>query len=312
MQKSARSAINLRLRFAIAFILCLILVVSFGTRSLASDRPLALRGALPDISGLSWINDDTFLAVSDAKNTNANTQPRISLIRLPRSARGVSWRFLDLDWQAVEGLSHDLESIARILDTDLFLLCESGSFKLKKARIFLAQYQKNKLRLLGFTYFPTKVKNIEGTAIAQVGKESIFLYAERAPGKAQTTIHLAKISLPPLKIETLNEVTFPSPVATTKNFRIISAMEVDRANQLYIASASDLGNDGPFQSIVWQIGKIETENAEPRLILAEKPERIATLDGFKVEGIAIRDREIFIATDDEYYGGVIRPLTTQN
>jgi hypothetical protein len=296
------------MRSAIAFLLCLILIVFFGTRSLASDRPLALRGALPDLSGLAWIAGNTFLAVSDAKNANANTRSRVSLVSLPGSARGVSWRFLALNWQAVEGLSKDLESIARIPDTDLFLLSESGSFKLKKARIFLAQYQKNKLQLLGFTHFPTKVKNIEGTAIARVGDELIFLYAERAQGEAQTKIHLAKLSLSPLKLETLNEVIFNSPVAARKNFRLISAMEVDRNNQLYIASASDLGNDGPFQSIVWQMGAIALKNGRSRLILSE-PKRLATIDGFKVEGIAIRDREMFIATDDEHYGGVIRPLT---
>lgn len=44
-----------------------------------------------------------------------------------------------------------------------------------------------------------------------------------------------------------------------------------------------------------------------------EPVRLATLDGLKVESLAIRqsdeqDRQLFIGTDDENHGGVIRLL----
>jgi hypothetical protein len=41
--------------------------------------------------------------------------------------------------------------------------------------------------------------------------------------------------------------------------------------------------------------------------------RLATLDGLKVESIAVREssedgRQLYIGTDDEHYGGILRQL----
>lgn len=65
---------------------------------------------------------------------------------------------------------------------------------------------------------------------------------------------------------------------------------------------------------VWRIGTVETAgDGRPRVLLAHPPEPVATLDGLKVESLAIRESErgateLFIGTDDEDYGAVIRPL----
>jgi hypothetical protein len=52
-------------------------------------------------------------------------------------------------------------------------------------------------------------------------------------------------------------------------------------------------------------------SGEPRVILDKQPQRLASLDGVKVEGVAVREKvggnpEIFFGTDDENYGGILR------
>ncbi|OKH22762.1 hypothetical protein NIES593_11580 [Hydrococcus rivularis NIES-593] len=300
---------------AIALILCSLAIILLGTHSVANTQESQfLTGKFPDISGLAWLEGDKFIAVHDAKNFQSDIQPRATLIELPQSSRGIFWRFLNLNWNDSSEIAQDLESISRIPNTQYFLLAESGSLGQQFARIFLAQYQQPQLKIIAFTRFPTPVSNVEGTAVAKVGEQLIFLYAERAEGKPATEIRWASLSLQPLKIGSIEEVTFTNPIPGDSEVRLISAMEIDRESRLYVASTSDPGNKGPFSSIIWQIGAIaENENGKPQIVLCDTPKRLANVDGFKVEGLAIRELnnskgEIFVGVDDENYGGTIRPL----
>ncbi len=49
------------------------------------------------------------------------------------------------------------------------------------------------------------------------------------------------------------------------------------------------------------------------LVRLDENRRLANLDGLKVESIAVRElngggKQIFVGTDDEHYGGIIRLL----
>jgi hypothetical protein len=68
---------------------------------------LATGKNLPDLSGLTWLKEDSFLAVHDSKSLDPN-QPRVSLINLPQSSKGIEWQTLKIDWETVGGISMDL------------------------------------------------------------------------------------------------------------------------------------------------------------------------------------------------------------
>ncbi|MGH2414078.1 MAG: hypothetical protein ACRDEA_10380 [Microcystaceae cyanobacterium] len=303
------------LKIAIAFFAFLTVVLRQITVSPAEtqeNKPLT--GSLPDISGLAWIENDTFIAVHDAKNPKNSDRPRVSLMWLSKSSEGILWQPVSLNWPEPLGLGSDLESIARIPNSQYFLLAESGDKK-QFFRIFLTEYRQHQLAIKSFIEWPISVENVEGTAVARIGKNLIFLYAERADSQSSTKIRWATLTLQPLKIGSFQEVTVINPELSQSNVRPVSAMEVDSEGRLYIASAFDPNIDnGPFRSSIWQIGEIKlAENSKPQVILSEKPQHLATLDGFKVEGITVREKangqgEIFIGTDDENYGGVLRPL----
>lgn len=96
--------------------------------------------------------------------------------------------------------------------------------------------------------------------------------------------------------------------------RSIVGLDVDSDGNIYSVAAFDpegtVDNPdiGPFRSAVFKIGQVIAGN----IVLDVTPTVHAVVDGFKVESVAVRENgngvELFIGTDDEDYGGVLRPL----
>jgi hypothetical protein len=289
--------------------------ISLSGCSTVGEAPGTFESGLPDISGFAWISGDRFLAVHDGKNPE---DPRVSLVELPPSSTGLTRQTMEVSWPEAHGLSSDLESAARIPGTPFILLAESGSAKRNGAllqRIFLVENRDRRLEILDVVDWPVLVKNVEGAAVARVGEQLIFLFAERAEGQPSTLLCWASLTLRPLAFGSFQEVTFTSPDPTGPHARPVSAIEIDEAGRIYVASAVDPGDDnGPFRSVIWRIGHMEADGSGgPRVILDERPQRLASLDGVKVEGLALRedadgDPSIFFGTDDENYGGILRLL----
>ena len=284
----------------------------------AGIQSLHFANAVPDISGLAWVEGNTFLAVHDAKNPEENDRPRLSLLRLPESLDGITLKPLTIDWPSPQGVSSDLESIARIPGTDFFLLVESGEGRgggKQFRRVFLIQLKYTQAVLLSFTELPAVVKNIEGSAVARLGDRLTFIFAERGDGQLSTEVYWTDLQLSPLKFGTFHKAYFKSVGFTGKNKRPVSAIEVDNIGRIYIASAYDPNDDnGPFTSVIWRAGRFRADrNNRVSPVFISKPYKLATLDGLKVESLAIREGkdgliEVFAGTDDENYGGALRPI----
>jgi hypothetical protein len=282
----------------------------FGQTRPASSENL-LR-TLPDLSALAWLDGERFLALHDSKNPLMPERPRISLIQLPQSFGSQFWKVLSLDWPAPQGLSSDLESIARIPGTASFLFVESGE-KYKNnpqfRRIFHVDFQDEQLKLRSFIELPATVTNIEGAAVARLGQRLIFIFAERADSQKATALTWAELQLAPLRLGKFQTVQYRPRAFFGPGWRPVSAIEIDQQGQLYIASAFDPNDDrGPFRSVIWRIGHITDRKS--RIILSRRPQLIARLDGLKIESLALRQQngktELFAGSDDEFYGGALR------
>ena len=278
-------------------------------------------GPLPDISGLAWVERDTFLAVHDAKNPEENSRPRVSLLSLPRTPEGVLWRPLEVDWPHPLKESSDLESIARVPGTPLFLLVESGESVYggrRFGRIFLVELKGEKPVIRSFTQLPTTTKNIEGSAVFRSGDRLAFVCAERGDHQVSTKLFWADLKLEPFELGKFQQTYFKPGNFTGRYKRPVSAIEIDDRGHIYIASAYDSDDDnGPFTSVIWRAGRVNAGRAGKfRINLLSRPVELARLDGLKVESLAIRRREqsareLFAGTDDENYGGAIRPIPNQ-
>jgi hypothetical protein len=300
----------------VAIILSAAMFMGCTTTIPAHHQGVARASTLPDLSGLAWVEDDLFIGVHDAKrNSEKYHWPRISLVRLPKSEiEGVTWQSLDLKFPGLEGPSNDLESASRITGGKGFLFAESGQEGEGARRIFFAVYRNGTLNIESQVAWPVPVENVEATEVCQVGQQLVFLYAERAESLPATKLRWATLSLNPLEFGAFKEVTYEGIDPVGKGARPISALAVDTDGFIYIASAYDPGDDdGPFRSVVWRIGKMIADgNGNPLVELGEG-KRVATLDGLKVESIAVREtgegrKQVYVGTDDEHYGGIIRLL----
>lgn len=281
----------------------------------------AFERTMPDVSGLAWVERDTFLAVHDAKNPEENDLPRLSLLRLPRSAEGVRWKPLEVSWPAQAAKSSDLESVARIPGTSLFLLVESGESShagRRFSRIFLAELGGESVTIRSATEFPYPVKNVEGSAVSRLGNRLVFMWAERGDGQAGTKLSWADLQLEPFRLGAPRQAYFKPGNFTGKNWRPVSAIDVDGRGRVYVATAYDPDDDGgPFASVIWRAGQVRVNQTGMVTVeLLGAPRLVARLDGLKVEGLAIRERargvsELFAGVDDENYGGAVRQIPHQ-
>ncbi len=302
----------------------ILIVVSLGILSCGSKGNFS--GGSPrllDISGLAWIQDNTFLAVSDAKNPDEKEFTRVSLLGLPDSLSGINFNAMKTQFPG--GLSNDLESAAGIPGTNKVLLVESANNNGAYQRIFLADVEENSVAIketVTWTDF-TSVFNVEGSAVADAHSGLIFIWAERNTQQQSTEVKWTDLQLKPFAIGQsgeVNSVTFTLPAGLIDQNgdplynRPLVGLDVDSAGNLYSVASFDpegLVPDpdiGPFRSIVLKIGQVVADD----IVLDAEPATMSILDSLKVESVAIRENghgvEIFVGTDDENYGGILRQL----
>ncbi len=277
---------------------------------------------LRDISGLVWIKDDVFLAVSDAKHPDEDDLTRVSLLTLPSSIDGIGFRPLSLRFPG--GPSSDFESAAGIPGSDKVLLVESADDNGPYQRIFLAKVVGKRVRMLNAVEWGsfTAMFNVESSAVADTGSGLIFIWAERNSGEQSTDINWTDLQLDPFVIggSGVESVMFTLPADLIDESgdplysRPFVGMDVDSEGNIYSVAAFDpeglVENPdiGPFRSVVFKIGKVIAGD----VVLDPDPTVKAIVDGFKVESVAVRENgngvELFFGTDDEDYGGTLRPL----
>jgi len=276
---------------------------------------MAHPATLPDLSGLAWVGGGEFLGVHDAKDTpEKRNWPRVSLIRLPESEKeGLIWRPLEVSFPGAPGPASDLESACTLPRGRGFLLCESGQ-EGDNRRIFHVRLADGELRVVSWAKWPVPVKNVEATEACEVGGELVFLHAERAEGMPATTVRWARLSLDPLAFGPFDGVPYEARDPKGPGARPLVALAADPDGVLYGVSAFDSGrDDGPYRSTVWRIGRVTADaRGRPRVTLGPA-QHLADVAGFKVESIAVRVlpdgcKQIYIGTDDEHFGGVLRPI----
>ncbi|MFP5287142.1 MAG: hypothetical protein ACLGI9_15485 [Thermoanaerobaculia bacterium] len=272
--------------------------------------PAAQPRALPPVSGLGCLPDGSLLAVVDTKNNAPMGAPRVVRVRL--SDGESSWEPVAIDWPGPDGASNDLEGVAAVPGTDSFLLVESSYFQGRFGRIFQVSPQGDLLRS---GKLPTDVDNIEGVGVAEVGGRLVFLFGERGNG----TIRWADLDLSGtgIALGESRSVRFQTADPQGPNHREISALEVDGEGHLFAVSTIDPGDRGPFQSVLWEIGEVEESEGTVAVTLLPEPRRIADVPDSKVEALTFcqggdGSRRLFLGTDDEEFGGSIRPLPDVN
>ena len=288
---------------------CARCLLAFGFAGLLSGGSLAHGQTAAPISGLAWADENTLIAVHDAKSPSENNKPRVSLITVPKAGDQFKIDYINIEWPSTGGHSSDLEAVAAIPGTPLFIAAESGQDSGKHKRLFLLKYDHHKLQLMSHVDWPVDVRNVEAMTITKIGRNLFFFFAERADGKTTTKIRWAELKLDPLKFGSFSETKVARPEPTGSHSRAVADIAFDTAGAIYISSTYDEGDNGPFNSCVWRVGQIATAaDDQPNVTITEQPELIERFPGTKVEGVAIHtlangNLEMLLGSDNENKGG---------
>lgn len=257
---------------------------------------------LPPLSGLACLPGGSFLAVVDTKSNAPAEASRV--IRIHLSENQPSWEPVSVDWPAPDGTSNDLEAVAAVPGTDSFLVVESSFREGRYGRIVQISADGEVLKS---GHLPADVENIEGVSVVGTGGGLTLLFGERGNG----TIRWADLDLsgPEIRLDEKGSVRFQVADPQGNGHRELTTLALDAAGHLYTASTVDPGDRGPFQSVVWEIGQV----GDGEVTLLPMPRRIADVPDSKVEALVVcpgadGGEQLFLGTDDEDFGGAIRPV----
>jgi len=82
-------------------------------------------------------------------------------------------------------------------------------------------------------------------------------------------------------------------------------MDIDNNNILWTSSTSDPGDDGPYQSAIYKIGKFEILKDKLYFNIFDSFPGQYVFNNNKVEALTIDANKIVFATDDENLGASI-------
>ncbi len=279
-------------------------------------------------SGMEQIDDHSYLAVYDLKRNSANA--RLGLIRVTPSSLIVSP--IKVDSWGDEGIANDLESICAIPERkNEYLLAESGNWQGKFGRIFHVKVDTLTLSatVLGSTKIPMLFRNdmtvvgdqYEAIICLPYDKgHRIVMLGERggSDNNPHGVVRWGLLNLEDHSFHMGDEglagipVTVPGNWVHTETKRDITDFHLDAKGDIWAAASEDLGDKGPFYSVIYKLGRLDLENKERPFSVFESITTRKAVTGFKIEALSGPCKGISAShafgTEDEIYGGVWRPI----
>lgn len=156
--------------------------------------------------------------------------------------------------------------------------------------------------------------NFESFTLTSRNGRTAAVWADRGEGADRpATLYAAPFSVNSYgesKFGAVHKATLRAPYPKG-NVRHASDIEVTKSGRLLVSSASDAGDDGPFDSAVSDAGKLTVSSAgKVRLSVDRSPELLGTFEGYKIEALhCVPGSDLAVlGTDDENAGG---SLTTR-
>jgi len=267
---------------------------------LADDWRPVRGGILGGISDLALVehtpDHSTFVIVHDNK---ALTEPRTALITVsgskPVAYQPLIWNF---DSECI-----DLESISAVPGRpgEFLALISRGIVY----HIRLSADRKSAETIGRFTLpdLPPDL-NFEGLCLQRLDGRLLLAWADRGADERPARLYFSELQLAGYKVSQVQSTTIRVPWPT-HNVRHVSEMKVDEGGVLFLASASDPGDDGPFTSAVYVGGVFSFEKQKLRFKSHPQLLRIRTFADHKIEGMELvpGNGGLIFATDDENFGG---------
>ncbi|MFO0828923.1 MAG: hypothetical protein U0572_12350 [Phycisphaerales bacterium] len=274
----------------------------------------------PAISGLVEIGPDRLVVVHDVKPKAKS--PALGLVRVGPTAERNFYEPIAIS-PPVEPPLNDIEAIALVPPrNDVAVILESGGAGTAQRAVlveFAAHGDTWSARTIGapvdLGHGDGSLTNIEALAVESASLDAstaVVLVADRssvdATRRAEVVVQRFALDFAHGSATSRGEAlrfAFALPASAPgepTSWRACSDFLLEPDGGMLVAAASDPGDVGPFASIVYRVsgGTGATRTVEP----------VATIDGLKVEGLArvSGTTMLWIGSDDEAFGGVVRPI----
>ncbi|WP_409491923.1 hypothetical protein [Amycolatopsis sp. cmx-11-12] len=152
--------------------------------------------------------------------------------------------------------------------------------------------------------------NYESFALKKMNGRLLAVWADRGQAARPATLYSAEFSVSKLSFKKPKSIPFrvPYPVADVRH---ASDIEITADDRVLVSAASDPGDDGPFDSAVYDAGVLRSDGA---IALSPVPVKIGDFPGHKIEAMTCVSRScgsLLYGTDDEAAGGRLR-IATRN
>ncbi|MGB7442471.1 MAG: hypothetical protein WA919_15515 [Coleofasciculaceae cyanobacterium] len=274
-------------------------------QSIQAQEWLPIRGGINfGISGLAFLaeqnNSQSFLVVHDNKKRD---QGRLAIVTIDNQSQP---RYLPLEWPAGVELPIDLESVTAV-PGQKFSFMASTSFG--KVYYFRLNTDNNKVSIIKIFSLPSlpEGSNLEGFTLQEINGKLLAVWAHRGQNQEPAVIYWGILDLKKYEITPQGsaQLTVPWPVGKVRH---ISDLKVDSAGAVYITSATDNGDDGPFTSAVYVAGAFSFQSNQFRLRVNRDLVSLYRLGFHKLEALELvpgATGGVFLGTDDENMGSSI-------
>lgn len=257
-------------------------------------------------SGLTTASDREHLAVHDTKDPN---ESKLS---------SFDWETgqtqpVTVDWSRTEQ-PEDLEAVAYVDgQPGQFMAVEGSRYNGRTPHLFLFDYADGNGTALKRFDLPQLPYEIEGMVTRQRedGDVLVVLGGRGDEKTREGRLHWGLYDPQQQEMEWSEQGCTGVPVSLPTRLgdeeRPISELHLDRHDQLWGAGCMDNGNEGPFESLIYRVGHLNANAANPVTVTVDQPVRVR---GQKVEAMDARaeDGRFLLGTDDESYGGTLQFL----
>lgn len=265
---------------------------------------LVSRSRQSNISGMALVENSargaSFLVVNDNKLKQENHAAIVSV-----EGDGAP-QYTPLRWLG-EDVPTDLEAVTFVPDTKDNYMAFTSAGRVYHVEISRTDNSVRVLKSFDVPRIPAS-RDFEGFALQKVKGRLLAVWADRGLDSKPAQLFWAEFDLWDHSFARVGSafLRVPYPVGNTRH---VSDVKVDPEGIVYISSASDPGDDGPFASAVYVVGSFGRDNSKG-FVFTPRPvmKRLHTFDGHKVEALELLSGAkgaMAFGTDDENLGAAI-------
>ncbi|MBH8565281.1 hypothetical protein I8748_24380 [Nostoc sp. CENA67] len=256
------------------------------------------------ISGISLLeqqsNCQDFLIVHD----NKKNQGRLAIISIKDKNKV---EYFPLNWQINTELPVDLEAITSVpgkTNSTFIALSSSG-----KAYYIKLERANQTISVISEFNLPGIIEgsNFEAFGLQDIDGKLVAIWAHRGDGQQPARVYWGVLDLVKFQVKLIGSANLKVPFPSG-NVRHISDIKVDSVGIVYMSSANDAGDDGPFQSALYVAGYLGLYGN--RIVWRQNPQFVPLYrsDFHKIEGIELipgNEGGVIVGTDDENFGAYV-------